>query len=129
MRSTVGKFKEVRKAVKAAFCLMLGLSVAALGQDGAKKLTRAEALTLAVSKVDPEFPAMAKQLRINGAVDLEAVVSESGAVEKVTIVNGNPILTKAGADALMKWKFKPSTADGKPVKVVAPVQFVFKAGS
>jgi protein TonB len=102
MRNTEVKSKEVRKAVKAAFCLMLGLAAAAFCQDGAKKLTRAEALTLAVSKVEPEYPAMAKQLRINGSVELEALVSESGAVEKVTIVNGNPILTKAGVEALMK---------------------------
>jgi TonB family protein len=124
MRNTEVKDKEVRKAVKAAFCLMLGLATVAFCQDGVKKLTRAEALTLAVSKVEPEYPAMARQLRISGAVDLEAVVSENGTVEKVTIVNGNPILTKVGADALMKWKFKPGAA-----KLVAPVQFNFKPGA
>ena len=124
MRNTEVKSKEVRKAVKVAFCLMLGLAAAAFCQDGAKKLTRAEALTLAVLKVEPEYPAMAKQLRISGPVDLEAIVSENGTVEKVTIVDGNPILTKVGADALMKWKFKPGAA-----KVVAPVQFVFKSGA
>ncbi len=111
--------------MKAAFCLMIVLATAGFCQDGAKKVTRTEALTAVASRVEPEFPAMAKQLRIAGAVDLEAVVSESGAVEKVNIVSGNPILTKAAGDALMKWKFKPFTADGKPVNALAPVQFVF----
>ena len=52
-------------------------------------------------------------------MELEAVVAESGAVEKVNIVSGNPVLTKAGIEALMKWKFKPVVADGKPVKALA----------
>ncbi len=111
--------------MKAAFCLMFALAATGFCQDGAKKLTRVEALSAVASRVEPEFPAMAKQLRINGAVELEAVVSESGAVEKINILNGNPILTKAAGDALMKWKFKPFTADGKPVRFLAPVQFIF----
>jgi TonB family protein len=106
--------------------LAAALATAAYGQDQEKKLSRSEAMSAVASKVDPEYPPMAKQLRISGAVELEAVVSESGAVEKVTIVSGNPVLTKAGADALMKWKFKPITADGKPVKALAPVTFDFK---
>jgi TonB family protein len=95
-------------------------------QDNAKKLSRAEALASAVDKVQPDFPAMARQLKIEGQVELEALVSETGTVEKVNIVSGNPILTRPAADALKRWKFSPATADGKPVKALAPVLFTFK---
>ncbi len=105
--------------------LMLALATAGFCQDGAKKVTRAEALSAVASRVDPEFPPIAKQLHVTGIVELEAVVSEAGSVEKVNILNGNPILTKAAGEALIKWKFKPFTEDGKPVKALAPVQFVF----
>jgi protein TonB len=106
--------------------VLLALATAGFCEDGAKKLTRAEAQSAVVSKVEPEYPAMARQLKMVGEVDLEAVVKEDGTVEKVNIVDGNPVLTKAGAEALMKWKFKPAMADGKPVKAVAPVTFSFK---
>jgi len=76
--------------------------------------------------VQPDYPAIAKQLKIEGAVELEAVVSEGGAVEKVNIVSGNPVLTRPAADALKKWKFAPFTADGKTVKAVVPVSLNFK---
>ena len=76
--------------------------------------------------MEPEYPPIAKQLRIVGQVDLEAVVAVDGSVEKVNVLDGNPVLTKAGSEALMKWKFKPATADGKPVKALAPISFVFK---
>jgi len=112
--------------VKAAFYLMLALAAIGFCQDGAKKLTRAEALTAVLSKVEPDYPPVAKQLHVAGDVEVEAVISESGAVEKVNILHGNPILTKAVADALMKWKFKAITEDGKPVKALAPLEFMFK---
>jgi TonB family protein len=106
--------------------LILALATVGFSQDDAKKLTRAEALSSVQSKVEPEYPPMAKQLRIAGSVEIEALISESGAVEKVNIVKGNPMLTKAAADAVAKWKFKPFTADGKPVKALAPIEFIFK---
>jgi protein TonB len=104
----------------------MALATAGFCDDGAKKLTRAEAQSAVVSKVEPEYPAMARQLKMVGEVNLEAVVKEDGTVEKVNVLDGNPVLTKAGAEALMKWKFKPVTADGKPVKALAPITFSFR---
>jgi TonB family protein len=101
------------------------LAVNATAQGEAKKLSRPEALAAAQSKAQPEYPALAKQLKVHGAVELEAVVSEDGTVEKVNIVSGNPMLTKPAAEALKKWKFKPVSADGKTVKALAPVIFNF----
>ncbi len=104
------------------FCV-LALATVGFCQD--KKLTAAEASSAVVTKVEPFYPDLAKQLNISGVVELEAVVGESGSVEKVNIVSGNPVLTRAGAEALMRWKFRPALADGKPVRVVAPVTFKF----
>ena len=72
------------------------------------------------------IPAIARQLKIEGAVELEAVVTEAGVVEKVNIVSGNPVLTRPASDAVKKWKFAPFTADGKPVKALVPVGMSFK---
>ena len=112
--------------MRTTLLLAVALATAGFCQDGAKKLTRAEAESAAVSKVEPEYPPFARQLKISGEVNLEAVVAENGTVEKVNVVDGNPVLTKAGVEALLKWKFKPVTADGKPVKALAPVSFSFK---
>jgi protein TonB len=124
MKIVTGGSKEI---VKTTLFLLIALAAAGFCEDGAKKLTRAEAMSAAVTKVEPEYPPFAKQLRVSGDVNLEAVVAEDGTVEKVNVVDGNPILTKAGVEALMKWKFKPATVDGKPVKALAPVLFSFKS--
>jgi len=107
--------------------LILGLSAGVLAaQDAPKKVTKNEGLNAVTTKVPPDYPAIARQLKIEGAVELEVVVTEAGVVEKVNIVSGNPVLTRPASDALKKWKFAPFIADGKAVKALVPVSVSFK---
>jgi protein TonB len=93
--------------------------------SGPKKVTMNEAMGAVVTKVAPEYPALAKQLKISGAVELDVVIAENGTVEAVTPISGNPVLTKPAAEALKKWKFKPFQEDGAPVKAQAAVKINF----
>jgi TonB family protein len=95
-------------------------------QDAPKKITKSEGINALTNKVPPDYPPIAKQLKIEGAVELEALVSENGTVEKVNIVSGNPVLTRPAADAVKKWKYAPFTSDGKTVKALVPVSLSFK---
>jgi protein TonB len=96
------------------------------GAEGTpKKVSQSEAMSAVVSKVQPEYPLIAKQLKISGAVDLDVTIGESGAVESVTPISGNPVLTKPAADAMKKWKFKPFSQDGNPVKAQAAIKISF----
>ena len=108
---------------------MLAASVflcAGFAEDAPKKITKAEGLNAVTSKVPPEYPPIARQLKIEGAVELEAVVSENGTVEKVNIVSGNPVLTRPAMDAVRKWKYAPFTAEGKAIKALVPISLSFK---
>ncbi len=91
-----------------------------------KKVSRAEAMSAAITRIQPQYPAMARQLKIEGTVELEATVSETGAVEEVAIVSGNPLFTKPAAETVKKWKFTPFLQDGKPVRASAPISIVFR---
>jgi TonB family protein len=121
---SAGKVLTTRRVV-AVLVMFLGTMVA-LAQDEPKKVSRAESIGAAVTKVTPEYPPFARQLKMEGVVELEAVVTETGAVEKVNIVSGNPVLTKPAAEALKKWKFNPFQSDGKAVKALAQVSMSFK---
>jgi len=114
---------RIRVAVTILFLLT---NSAVFGQDAPKKVTRAEAMSAATAKPQPSYPPAARQLKIEGTVEVEAVVTESGTVEKVNIISGNPVLTKPAADAVKQWKFSPFTAGGKAVRAVAPLSFTFK---
>jgi protein TonB len=95
-------------------------------QVAPKAITRAEAMAAVVTKTPPEYPAMAKQLKMQGLVELVVSVSESGEVTKVEIVKGNPVLTASAVEAVKRWKFKPFEENGKAIAVIAPIELEFK---
>jgi protein TonB len=95
-------------------------------QDAPKKISRAEAMSAVATRVQPEYPPIARQMKIEGMVELEAVIGENGNVAKVDIVSGNAMLTSSAALAVKQWKFKPFVEDGKPIRVVAPISLNFK---
>ena len=93
--------------------------------DGPREVTQGEALAQAVTKIQPEFPEMAKQLKLSGAVDIEIVIGETGSVESAKPVSGNPVLTRSAVDALKRWKFKPFQHDGAATKVQTTLKITF----
>lgn len=106
---------------------MLALGAASpIQADEAKKVSQAEALRNVVTRVQPDYPATARQLRIQGIVELQIVISDTGAVEEVSIVSGNPMLTRPAVEALRKWKFTPFTADGKAIRAQTQLSVAFK---
>jgi protein TonB len=109
-----------------AFAGSLGLSERALAQDADLKVSNSEAMKAATSRVQPDYPAIAKQLHLEGAVEVEAHIAEDGSVESVKPVTGNAVLANAAVTATKRWKFTPFTAGGKNVKAVASLTFNFK---
>ncbi|HLM02142.1 MAG TPA: TonB family protein [Pyrinomonadaceae bacterium] len=79
----------------------------------------------ATQKVNPVYPPQAKTLRMTGVVKVEVTIDEQGQVAAVQNSTGPSLLQRAAADALRKWKFKPFTKDGQPVKANGFVNFNF----
>jgi TonB family protein len=71
------------------------------------------------------YPYEAQEQKLQGEVVVKIRVSETGDVESVEVVSGDPILAKSAVDAVKKWKFKPFIKNGKPMKVSAKLPFDF----
>ena len=56
---------------------------------------------------------------------MQAIINESGDVEGAEILRGNPMLDASAIEAVKKWKYKPATLNGKPVKVYFTVVVTF----
>jgi len=65
-----------------------------------------------ITEVPPLFPRSAGKQRITGTVVLEADISEKGDVVRAKAVSGPALFRTAAEEALMKWKFKPASANG-----------------
>lgn len=72
-----------------------------------------------VGKVPPEYPASAREARIEGTVVLNTVIDEQGRVRNPTVgeSSGNADLDRAAVDAVAQWTFQPATLRGEPVEV------------
>ena len=111
-----------------AFILLMGVLLAtecSSAADPSLKISESEAKKAATEKSAPVYPLTARQLKVTGRVVVEAVVSESGSVDEVRPVTGNPILTKPAMEAVRKWKFKPFQADGKTAAAIVTLSFEF----
>ena len=85
--------------------------------------------TLLLEKVDPAYPPLARQARIQGTVDLEAVISTEGEVSELKAVRGHPMLIPAAMDAVKQWRYKPYRLNGAPVEVETHIFVTFSLGS
>lgn len=90
------------------------------------KVSYTDAIRAAVKKVQPDYNPMAKQLKVQGDVELEAKINEKGDVEEVKILSGNAMLSASAVKALKEWKFTPFQDGGKPSAASAIIKFSFK---
>ena len=85
---------------------------------------------LLIRKVQPSYPPLARQARIQGTVVLQAQISKTGDIENLQLVSGHPMLAPAAIEAVKQWKYKPYLLNGEPVEVETTVQVNFSlAGS
>jgi TonB family protein len=80
----------------------------------------------ALKKVAPSYPKEAKAARVSGPVEVLVTVSEEGRVIEVVAVSGPELLREAAVQAAKEWVFKPTKADGAPVKVRGLLTFNFE---
>jgi TonB family protein len=81
---------------------------------------------LLVKKVEPVYPTNAIHLHVEGAVQLSATISKSGDITDVKILSGDQQLTRAAADAVKRWKYKPYLLNGEPVEIQTQITINFR---
>jgi len=68
---------------------------------------------------NPTYPEAARRARIQGVVILECTIGKDGTVKATKVLKDLPLgLTENAVAAVKKWRFKPSTLNGKPVEVL-----------
>ena len=80
---------------------------------------------LLIRKVQPNYPPLARQARIQGNVVLTAEISKDGSIENLRLVSGHPMLAPAAMDAVKKWRYIPYESDGRVVEIQTEVRVIF----
>jgi protein TonB len=78
-----------------------------------------------IRKVQPNYPPLARQARIQGNVVLQAVISKQGTIENLQVISGHPMLVPAALEAVKQWRYKPYLLNGDAVEVETQVTVIF----
>ena len=81
-----------------------------------------------VRRVEPLYPALAREARREGVVILEATTDIYGRVISVRVLRSVPLLDEAAADAVRQWVYEPLLVNGRPrpVTFTVTVRFVLQ---
>jgi len=74
----------------------------------------------------PEYPQVAREQRVKGAVTAEISIDEQGDVVGAGIVAGHPVFHESVREAACSAKFAPTSLAGKLVKVTGKVTYTFQ---
>lgn len=78
-----------------------------------------------VRKVLPEYPIIAKQLHVQGAVVLMATVGKDGRIQHVQPLSGPPLLVQPAMRAVEQWQYHPYRLNQEPVEVQTQITVNF----
>jgi outer membrane biosynthesis protein TonB len=82
-------------------------------------LKRSEGVMAAalIYKVQPQYPVIARNIHLAGAVYLRAIIATDGTIRQLEVISGNPILARPAREAVLQWRYQPTRLNGEPVEV------------
>jgi TonB family protein len=75
--------------------------------------------------VEPNYPLLAKQMKVQGAVILQALIGRGGNIQELHILSGPAILSAAAREAVKHWRFRPYLQSGEAVETEARITVNF----
>jgi TonB family protein len=75
--------------------------------------------------VEPNYPLLAREMKIQGAVVLEVLIGREGIIQHLRVLSGPAILSAAAEEAVKQWRFRPYLQAGQPVETEARITVNF----
>lgn len=102
-------------AVLAVLALAVTIAPVRTGAQQAQQAPSEEIVRRAKSKVQPNYPDLARRMNLAGTVKIQVVVATNGTVKDAHVLGGHPVLANAALDAAKKWRFEPATTESSGV--------------
>jgi len=81
-----------------------------------------------IRRVQPIYPPLARNARIQGSVILEAVIGRDGSMQNLKLISGHPMLVASAIDAVRQWQYRPYILNGEAVEVETRITVNFILG-
>jgi len=80
----------------------------------------------ALSLPKPNYPLLARNIRLEGSVIVQVLIDESGKVISAKVTSGHPLFVAEAQRAAMQARFSPTLIGDQPVKVSGVITYTFK---
>ena len=78
-----------------------------------------------IHRVEPQYPALAKQLHREGRVEMHARIATDGTIQSLEIVSGDPIFYLSAKEAVSQWLYRATVLNGQPVEVDTYITVIY----
>jgi len=78
-----------------------------------------------IYRVQPSYPTIARLARVQGTVELRAIISKAGTIENLIAVSGHPMLVKSAIEAVRQWRYRPYLLNSEPIEVETEITVNF----
>jgi periplasmic protein TonB len=78
-----------------------------------------------IYRVQPSYPPIARQARVQGAVELRAIISKAGTIENLIVISGPPMLSRSAIEAVRQWRYRPYLLNNEPIEVETEITVNF----
>lgn len=78
-----------------------------------------------IHRVEPVYPALARQIHKEGRVELRAIIGTDGTIQSLQIVNGDPLFDLSAKEAVAQWRYRPTVLNGQAVEIDTYITVVY----
>jgi TonB family protein len=118
--SRTRRFLILQIAAVLSFAAVLSVTPRVLAQDNSSSAVKAGSRKVKTS-IEPEYPELARKMRITGTVRISATVTPDGRVRETKVLGGSPLLTVEAENAVKRWRFEDA-----PKETVEIIEINFK---
>ena len=100
-------------------------TLAVQGPTVAAERVRMSLAKATVPSPESPYPLLGRQMKVQGAVLLKALIGADGFIRDLRVLSGPAILASAAREAARQWQFKPYLQNGQPVETQANITVNF----
>ena len=78
-----------------------------------------------IHRVEPIYPPLARQMRREGRVELQAIIATDGTIQSLEIVGGDVFFYLSAREAVSQWRYKPLILNGQPVEIDTHITVIY----
>jgi protein TonB len=78
-----------------------------------------------IHRVEPVYPALARQIHREGQVELRAIIATDGTIQSLQVVSGDALFLQSAVDAVGQWRYRATVLNGQPVEIDTYITVIY----